>query len=67
MANPSPVIYPGADGVVLAGGSCESVRLLLNSKSKHSSNGLANSSGRVGKYLMDSVASTVRGQVPLLE
>ena len=46
--------------VVLAAGACESVRILLNSK-------LANSSGRVGKYLMDTVGADLSGQVPLLE
>jgi choline dehydrogenase-like flavoprotein len=53
--------------VVLAASACESVRILLNSKSALFPNGLANSSGRVGKYLMDTVGSTVTGQVPLLE
>ena len=30
-------------------------------------NGLANSSGKVGRYLMDTVGSSVDGQIPLLE
>mgnify|MGYP003910752985 CR=1 FL=1 len=48
--------------VILAGGACESVRILLNSK-----NGLANSSGLVGKYIMDTVGAKMRGQIPALE
>lgn len=53
--------------VVLAASACETVRILLNSKSALFPDGLANSSGKVGKYLMDTVGSSVRGQVPLLE
>ncbi|MGA8233163.1 MAG: GMC family oxidoreductase, partial [Candidatus Acidiferrales bacterium] len=46
-----------ARAVVLAASSCESARLLLNSKSVAFPDGLANSSGAVGRYLMDSVGS----------
>jgi choline dehydrogenase-like flavoprotein len=53
--------------VVLAASACESVRILLNSRSAQFPQGLANSSGKVGHYLMDTVGSSVRGQVPLLE
>ena len=53
--------------VVLAASAFESVRILLNSTSPKFSHGLANSSGKLGKYLMDTVGSSVRGQVPLLE
>jgi choline dehydrogenase-like flavoprotein len=53
--------------VVLAAGSCESVRILLNSKSARFPSGLANSSGKVGRYLMDTVGSSLGGQIPLLE
>jgi choline dehydrogenase-like flavoprotein len=53
--------------VVLAASSCESVRILLNSKSTQFPEGLANSSGKVGRYLMDTVGSTLKGQIPLLE
>jgi choline dehydrogenase-like flavoprotein len=53
--------------VILAASACESVRILLNSRSGHFPDGLANSSGRVGRYLMDTVGSTVGGQIPLLE
>ncbi|MDA2930962.1 GMC family oxidoreductase [Acidobacteria bacterium AH-259-O06] len=50
--------------VVLAASACESARLLLNSKSSRFSNGLANSSGVVGKYLTDSTGTSVRGFFP---
>ena len=40
--------------VVLAASACESARILLNSKSAKFPQGLANSSGTVGKYLTDS-------------
>lgn len=53
--------------VVLAASSGESVRILLNSKSSKFPNGLANGSGLVGKYLMDTVGSWLGGQVPALE
>ena len=53
--------------VVLAASACETVRILLNSNSGRHSQGLANSSGKVGRYLMDTVGSSVSGQVPLLE
>jgi choline dehydrogenase-like flavoprotein len=53
--------------VVLAAGGCESARILLNSKSAQFRNGLANSSGKVGRYLMDTVGSSLGGQIPKLE
>jgi len=53
--------------VVLAASACESARILLNSRSAQFPDGLANSSGKLGRYLMDTVGSTVTGQVPLLE
>jgi choline dehydrogenase-like flavoprotein len=53
--------------VVLAASACESVRILLNSTSAKFPQGLANSSGKVGRYLMDTVGSGVSGQVPHLE
>lgn len=53
--------------VVLAAGACESVRILLNSRSAAFADGLANSSGKVGCYLMDTVGSSVEGQIPSLE
>lgn len=56
-----------ARAVVVAGSSCESTRLLLNSRSRLFPNGLANSSGVVGRYLMDSVGSDGVGYFPQLE
>src|SRR5579872_1826041 len=53
--------------VVLAASCCETARILLNSKSNLFPNGLANSSGLVGKYLMDTVGSSVSGYLPILE
>ena len=53
--------------VILAAGACETVRILLNSKSKNFPNGLANSSGLVGKYIMDTVGASLEGHVPALE
>ncbi|HWW86955.1 MAG TPA: GMC family oxidoreductase [Vicinamibacterales bacterium] len=52
--------------VVLAASACESARLLLNSKSTRFPNGLANSSGVVGRYLTDSTGLTVAGHIPKL-
>jgi choline dehydrogenase-like flavoprotein len=53
--------------VVLAASACESARILLNSKSSAFPDGLANGSGLVGKYVMDTVGAGVSGQVPALE
>lgn len=50
--------------VVLAASACESARLLLNSKSADFPDGLANSSGVVGKYLMDTTGTSVAGLIP---
>ena len=52
--------------VVLAASACESARLLLNSKSSKFPQGLANSSGVVGKYLTDSTGLGVTGFIPAL-
>ena len=54
--------------VVLAASACETARLLLNSRSRFHPNGLANSTGLVGRYLMDTVGTdgTV-GFFPVLE
>ncbi len=46
--------------VVLAASACESARLLLNS-------GIANSSGQVGRNLMDSTGMAMAAQIPALE
>ncbi|HZR25629.1 MAG TPA: GMC family oxidoreductase [Vicinamibacterales bacterium] len=52
--------------VVLAASACESARLLLNSQSGRFPDGLANSSGTVGKYLTDSTGLSVSGHIPAM-
>jgi choline dehydrogenase-like flavoprotein len=52
--------------VVLAASACESARILLNSTSAAFPDGLANSSGVVGKYLTDTTGSGVTGFIPKL-
>lgn len=53
-----------AKAVMVAASACESARLLLNSKSSLFPDGLANASGAVGRYLMDSVGSSGFGYFP---
>ena len=53
--------------VVLAASGCESARILLNSKNPLFPSGVANSSGKVGQYLMDTVGAGISGQIPALE
>ena len=52
--------------VILAASACESARLLLNSKNAKHPKGLANSSGQVGRNLMDSTGAGLGAQIPLL-
>ena len=59
--------HVSGQNVVLAASAYETARLLLNSKSNRLPNGLANSSGKVGKYITDSVSSRFSGQIPALE
>jgi choline dehydrogenase-like flavoprotein len=56
-----------ARAVVLAAGSGETARILLNSKSSSFPDGLCNTHGMVGRYLMDSVGLNVTGQFPAME
>jgi choline dehydrogenase-like flavoprotein len=56
-----------AKAFVVAASACESARLLLNSRSSDFPNGLANSSGVIGRYLTDSVGSSLAGYFPQLE
>jgi choline dehydrogenase-like flavoprotein len=56
-----------AKAVVLAASTCESARILLNSKSNRFPDGLANESGQVGRNLMDSVVTSMVGRFPALE
>jgi hypothetical protein len=59
--------HAAARVVVLAASGCESARILLNSTSALFPNGLANGSGKVGRYLMDTVGSSLGAQIPALE
>jgi choline dehydrogenase-like flavoprotein len=52
--------------VVLAASACESARILLNSKSARFPQGLANSSGVVGRYLTDTTGTDVAGFIPCM-
>ena len=52
--------------VVLAASACESARILLNSKSSQFPQGLANTSGVVGKYLTDTTGTDVAGFIPAM-
>ena len=55
-----------AKTVILAASTCESARILLNSKSAQHPNGLANSSNAVGKYLHDSTQGGGAVMIPQL-
>jgi choline dehydrogenase-like flavoprotein len=55
-----------ARAVILGASACESARLLLNSRSSRFPHGVANSSGVVGRYLMETTATTVVGTFPEL-
>jgi choline dehydrogenase-like flavoprotein len=52
--------------VVLAASACESARILLNSRAVRHPDGLANSSGAVGRYLTDTTGASAAGYVPRL-
>lgn len=60
-------VVVAAPVVVLAASACESARILLNSRTDKLPNGLANSSGQVGRNLMDSTGANVAGHIPALE
>lgn len=53
--------------VIVCASTCETARILLNSKSNRFPDGLANSSGQVGKNLTDTVGSGLGAHIPLLE
>lgn len=53
--------------VILAASACESARILLNSKSPQHPHGVANSSGHVGKNLMDSTGADLGARIPALQ
>ena len=56
-----------ARAFIVAASACESARLLLNSRSTLFPDGLANSSGVIGRNLMDTVGSDGGGYFPQLE
>ncbi len=53
--------------VILSASTCETARILLNSKSTQFPNGLANRSGQVGKNLTDSLGSKLSAHIPAME
>ncbi|MGI9625464.1 MAG: GMC family oxidoreductase [Longimicrobiales bacterium] len=53
--------------VVLAASACESARILLNSTNSLFPDGVGNSSGLVGKHVMDTVGAGVYAHIPALE
>lgn len=53
--------------VVLAASTCESARILLNSQSAAFPNGLANTSGQVGRNLANALLAEVTGDIPALQ
>ena len=55
-----------AKTVIIGASSCESARILLNSRSAFHPNGLANDSNVVGKYLHDSTGASLQGFLPQL-
>ncbi len=56
-----------ARAVVLAASAGETARILLNSTSGRTPDGVGNGSGQVGRHLMDSVGSGMGAQIPALE
>ncbi len=52
--------------VILGASSCETARIMLNSKSQTHPGGIGNSSGLVGKYLQDSTGASLSGILPQL-
>jgi choline dehydrogenase-like flavoprotein len=63
----SAVLQVQAKVVILAASACESARILLNSKNERFPHGVANSSGQVGKNLMDSTGANLGALVPALQ
>jgi len=53
--------------VVLAASALETARILFNSRSSKFPDGMANSSGTVGKYITDTTGGAVSGYVPAME
>jgi choline dehydrogenase-like flavoprotein len=58
------VVYGNA--VVVAGGTCETARLLLNSRSAQFPEGIGNAGGHLGRHLMDTACHMTRAHIPAL-
>ena len=56
-----------AKSVILAASTCETARILLNSRSSLFPDGLANENGQVGRNLMDNTGSAITAHFPALE
>ena len=59
--------FARARTVVLAASSCETARILLNSKSASFPTGLANNSGQVGRNLTNTPGVSVSAHIPALQ
>jgi choline dehydrogenase-like flavoprotein len=59
--------FTAARVVVLAASACESAKVLFNSHNAQFPQGLANSSGQIGRSLMDSTGTDIIGHIPALE
>jgi choline dehydrogenase-like flavoprotein len=59
--------HVSARAVVLGASACESARILFNSRSERFPQGLGNSTGHLGRWLTDSTAGDMSGQIPALE
>ncbi|HEX2760231.1 MAG TPA: GMC family oxidoreductase [Rhizomicrobium sp.] len=53
--------------VVMAASACDTAKILLNSKTSKAPQGLANASGELGRNLLDTTGTNVRGHIPALE
>jgi choline dehydrogenase-like flavoprotein len=53
--------------VILAASAFESARIMLNSRSTLFPQGIANSSGTVGRYITDTTGTSVSGHIPAME
>jgi choline dehydrogenase-like flavoprotein len=60
-------VHVRARVVVLAASALESARILLNSRSTLFPQGLANSSGTMGRYISDTTGTDLTGYVPAME
>ena len=59
--------FVGARVVALAASAGETARILLNSTNSQFPDGVANSSGQVGRNLTDTVGASIGAQIPVLE